>query len=189
MKLIVGLGNPGKKYQYTRHNVGFLFLDALREKFLYRDGVNVSDWEDNDMFNSSMCVIREGSRIVAILQKPLTFMNNSGDAVAKVIRKYNIDDLGKNLILVHDDLDLKFGKYKIQVGKSPKGHNGVNNVLLRLGGKQDFETLRIGIDDREPNNKISGEDFVLMKFTKDEMDILDEVIATAVSSLLPEILF
>ena len=106
MKLIVGLGNPGEKYHSSRHNVGFLFLDALREKLLWQGDCSVTDWKEEKTFNSKLCLLKKGSEVIAILQKPLTYMNRSGDAVAKVVKKFNIEDFGENLILIHDDLDL-----------------------------------------------------------------------------------
>jgi len=133
MKLITGLGNPGRKYLETRHNVGFLFVDTLREKFLYQKDLNITEWEEDNMFNSELCFLKEGSRIIAILQKPLTYMNKSGEAVAKVLRKFEIEDLDENFVLIHDDLDIPLGKFKIQLGKSPQGHNGVKNIEDRVG--------------------------------------------------------
>ncbi len=110
MKLITGLGNPGIKYRKTRHNAGFHFLDVLREKFLFQKGYTVTEWEEEKMFFSQLSFIKKGSKIVAILQKPHTFMNNSGLAVAKIAKKYEID-VEKNLIIVHNDLDIKIGRF------------------------------------------------------------------------------
>lgn len=185
MKLIVGLGNPGTKYKGTRHNVGFLFLDRLREKFLFQKEYNVTEWEEEKTFMSELSFIKKGSKIIAILQKPLTFMNNSGLAVAKIVKKYEVD-VENDLILVHDDLDLDLGKYKLQCGKSPHGHNGVKDVVDRLKEK-DFMRVRIGIESRI-DNYISGEDFVLMKFTEDEQVVLNEQIEESAKALFAEIL-
>ena len=185
MKLIVGLGNPGTKYEKTRHNTGFLFLNALREKFLFQKGYNVTEWEEEKTFMSELSFIKQGSRVVAILQKPLTYMNNSGQAVKKIVKKYDID-VEKDLILVHDDLDLPLGKYKLQYGKSPDGHNGVKDVEDSLRTKS-FARVRIGIESRTEKH-ISGEDFVLMKFTEDEQIVLNEVTEESVKALLVEIL-
>jgi len=186
MKLITGLGNPGDKYLETRHNVGFLFLDALREKFLYRKEISTTEWKKEDMFSSEISFLKEGARIVAMLQKPLTFMNKSGEAVSKVVKKYEVDDLRENFILVHDDLDIPLGKFKIQCGKSPLGHNGVKSVEDRLG-ITDFKRVRIGVEARE-NKNIPGEDYVLGKFTEAERDIIDEVIEDAIKGVLADIL-
>lgn len=186
MKLITGLGNPGKKYQKNRHNVGFLVLDRLRERFLFQKNYNVTDWEEEKTFMSEMAFLKQGSRVIAILQKPLTYMNNSGQAVSKVVKKYDIEKLEENFILIHDDLDIPFGKYKIQKSKSPKGHNGVADVEKILQTTK-FQRVRVGIESRIEKN-IPGEDFVLMNFTKDEQIVLDEVIDDVVNTILPEIL-
>lgn len=186
MKLITGLGNPGKKYQKNRHNVGFLVLDRLRERFLFQKNYNVTDWEEEKTFMSEMAFLKQGSRVIAILQKPLTYMNNSGQAVSKVVKKYSIEKLEENFILIHDDLDIPFGKYKIQKSKSPKGHNGVADVESLLQTTK-FQRVRVGIESRIEKN-IPGEDFVLMNFTKDEQIVLDEVIDDVVNTILPEIL-
>lgn len=185
MKLIIGLGNPGTKYKKTRHNTGFLLVEELREKFLFQKEYTVTEWEEEKTFMSELAFLKKGSKIVAILQKPLTFMNNSGLAVAKIVKKYDID-VEKDLILVHDDLDIQIGKYKMQFGRAPLGHNGVKDVEDRLKTK-DFARVRIGIESRV-DNCIPGEDFVLMKFTEDEQMVINEIIDDSVNALLPEIL-
>jgi len=185
MKLIVGLGNPGKEYDNTRHNAGFLFLDALREKFLYQNTLYPTEWRTEDTFLSDIAFIKNGSKIVAILQKPYTFMNLSGEAVSKIIKKFDIDP-SNDLILIHDDLDIQLGEFKIQKGKSPLGHNGVASVEEHLGIK-DFKRVRIGIENREDKN-ISGTDYVLMKFSKEEKILLDEAIEDAVKGILFDII-
>lgn len=186
MKLITGLGNPGEKYLKTRHNVGFLFLEALREKFLYQKGISTTEWKKEDMFNSEICFLKEGTKVLAMLQKPLTYMNRSGEAVAKVVKKYEIEDIFDDFILIHDDLDIPLGRFKIQIGKSPLGHNGVKNVEERLGITE-FRRVRIGVEARE-NSNIPGEDYVLTKFTKDEREVVDEVIQNAIHGVLADIL-
>jgi PTH1 family peptidyl-tRNA hydrolase len=185
MKLITGLGNPGDKYSNTRHNAGFLFVDRLREEFLYEKGLNVTEWRMEDTFQSEIAFLKKGSRIIAIFQKPQTFMNKSGEAVAKLVKKFEIDT-SKDFILVHDDLDIPLGNFKIQEGKSPKGHNGVSSVEDRVGGV-DFKRVRIGIENREVKN-IPGEEYVIMNFLKEERETVDEVITEAVKSILSEIL-
>ncbi|MGI6443531.1 MAG: aminoacyl-tRNA hydrolase [Candidatus Dojkabacteria bacterium] len=185
MKLIVGLGNPGKKYQTTRHNTGFLFLDMLRETFLFQKGYRVTEWEEEKTFMSELSFLKKGSQVVAIFQKPLTFMNNSGQAVGKIVKKYDID-VKKDLILVHDDLDLPLGKYKLQYEKSPDGHNGVIDVENILKTKE-FLRLRLGIESRA-GKEIPGDAFVLMNFSEDEQLLLDEVFQDALKSILGEIL-
>jgi peptidyl-tRNA hydrolase, PTH1 family len=186
MKLITGLGNPEEKYFKTRHNVGFLFLEALREKFLYQKGISATEWKKEDMFNSEICFLKEGTKVLAMLQKPLTYMNRSGEAVAKIVKKYEIGDIPDNFILIHDDLDIPLGRFKIQIGKAPLGHNGVKSVEDRLGVTE-FRRLRIGVEARD-NKNIPGEDYVLTKFSDDEREIVDEVIQDAIKGILVEIL-
>jgi PTH1 family peptidyl-tRNA hydrolase len=185
MKLITGLGNPGKQYINTRHNAGFIFLDALREKFLFQNTLFPTDWKLEETFKSEVAFIKRGSQIIAILQKPQTFMNESGEAVSKLINKFNINP-STDLILVHDDLDIHIGDFKIQTGKSPLGHNGVVNVEKSIGTK-DFKRVRIGIENRE-DKKINGLDYVLMKFSKEERTLIDEVVESAIQGILSDII-
>lgn len=185
MKLITGLGNPGKEYENTRHNTGFMFMDALREKFMYQNTLFPTEWRKEETFKSEIAFIKNGSRIVAILQKPMTFMNNSGEAVQKIVSKFDIEPL-QDLILIHDDLDIKLGEFKIQLGKSPLSHNGVKDVEDKLGGKA-FKRIRIGVDNRE-DKTISGMDYVLMRFSKEEKAILNETIDQAIQGILSDII-
>lgn len=143
MKLLVGLGNPGPKYQNTRHNVGFLFLDFLVK---------------NNLLNKQVKTL-----------KPDTYMNHSGMAVAKELNFYKLKPA--DLIVVHDDLDLRLGEYKVQFGKGPKLHNGVESVEKVLGTK-DFWRVRIGVDNRIPDNRVSGKSYVLQNFTPEELSFL-----------------
>jgi PTH1 family peptidyl-tRNA hydrolase len=138
------------------------------------------------MFFSKICLLKEGNRVLAMLQKPLIYMNRSGEAVAKMVSKHEITDLSNNFILVHDDLDIPLGKFKIQTGKSPVGHNGVKNVEERLG-LVDFKRVRIGVEARK-NKNILGEDYVLGKFTKTERELIEEVIQDAIRGVLADIL-
>ncbi len=186
MKLVVGLGNPEKKYFSTRHNVGFLSVDCIRESLLRERGVSVSDWKREKMFNSEVSFVSVGSETVAILLKPLTYMNCSGEAVAKVVKKYDIVDLFENLILIYDDLDIEFGNFKIQVGKAPKSHNGVNSVIGTVK-TDDFKNVRVGIENRL-GRPIKGEDFVLMNFSKDEEVVLNEVLDDVSREIVSDIL-
>ena len=170
--LIAGLGNPGKKYEKTRHNAGFLFADYFFEKF--RDDFGFSDWKMEKKLKSETSVGKcPGNKI--ILLKPQTFMNLSGEAVSAAKKYYKVKL--ENIIVVHDDIDLLLGKYKVSVDSSSAGHNGAQNIIDILGTK-DFRRLRIGVDNRG-DKKIPTENYVLGKFTAAEMKIL--------SKLLPEI--
>lgn len=184
MKLITGLGNPGKEYENTRHNAGFMFVDALREKFLYQNTLVATEWRTETTFQSEISFIKKGSQIVAILQKPQTFMNNSGIAIEKIMKKFDIST--GEFTLVHDDLDVKLGDFKIQLGKSPLGHNGVLSVESALKTKE-FRRVRLGVENREEKN-IPGMDYVLGKLNKEERETFDEEIDSAVQSILSDII-
>ncbi|HCQ31731.1 TPA: aminoacyl-tRNA hydrolase [Candidatus Collierbacteria bacterium] len=168
MKLVVGLGNPGNEYVNTRHNAGFMFVDRFTGgvRFSLEGKFEALIYRDKDV----------------LLVKPQTFMNESGRAVRKIVDFYK---LGVNdLILVHDDLDLKLGEYKIQKGVGPKVHNGVSSVEASLPDKN-FLRLRIGIDNRD--NALysgSGADYVLGKLGKGEQEMLDEIMEEAADELL-----
>ncbi len=157
MKLIIGLGNPGKDYQNTRHNVGFLILDN------YLGNV---DWKEK--FNALYFEKRINSEKV-IFVKPLTFMNLSGNAVVKYINYYNvnIDDI----LVIQDDLDLPFSTYKLKKNSSAGGHNGIKSIINCLGS-QDFLRLKIGVSN---NKSIDTKDYVLGRFSKEEKDKLDSL--------------
>lgn len=168
MKLIVGLGNPGKEYENTRHNVGFEFVDQLSDKarFSLESKFEVLVYKEKDL----------------LFVKPQTFMNESGRAVRKIMDFFKLGV--SDIILVHDDLDLKFGEYKIQKGVGPKVHNGVSSVESSLPDKN-FMRVRIGVDNREMFPYAgSGADYVLSKFGKEELEEIDEVMEEAADELL-----
>lgn len=180
MKLIVGLGNPGEEYVDTPHNAGFRFVDSLRE-FLGWDTLHeVSSWTFDKYMMAEICKIKVQGDVRTILAKPQTFMNRSGMSVSKLIRDYEIND-NKSFVLVHDDLDIKLGEFKIQRGTSPKGHKGVESVH-NFVNKRDFLRIRLGIDGRD-DRPIPGEDYVLMKYDKDQLVLLDETISEAIKML------
>ena len=167
--LIIGLGNPGKEYAKTRHNAGFMFVDwfrnANREKF--------SDWELKKKLNAEISVGKIGEKKI-ILAKPQTFMNLSGESV-KVILKYFIrGETSNNLIVVHDEIDLPLGTFRVSKNASSAGHQGVQNIIDQLGTK-DFTRIRIGVDNRG-NKKIATEKYVLGKFTSAEMKIIKRIL-------------
>ncbi|MFA5644136.1 MAG: aminoacyl-tRNA hydrolase [Patescibacteria group bacterium] len=174
MKIIVGLGNPGEKYQKTRHNVGFMFLD-----FLAGDSTG---WKFNKKFNAF--IFEKGSDI---LVKPQTFMNNSGMSVRAILDYYKLipkkfglfsnknSDLSGVLTVVHDDLDINFGFCKMSVGAGSAGHNGVESIFGNLKTKN-FKRIRFGVNNEYKNN-VSGEKFVLQSFSKDEFDKINDIFA------------
>ena len=158
MKIIVGLGNPGREYENTRHNVGFEVVDALLNQISHQTGgqVNIKNpsyaeasagrqndrpkFKNDEKFNALVCRIGD-----LMLVKPQTYMNESGKSVAAILRFYKVDP--KDLWVVHDDLDIVFGNYKIHWGKGPKIHNGVNDIEERLG-TEEFWRVRVGVDSR-----------------------------------------
>lgn len=162
MKLIVGLGNIGKEYNYTPHNAGFLCLDMLKETL-----GDETPWYEDGPFEAFTSKINYNGEEL-ILLKPTTFMNKSGDAVFKYMEKKDIKI--EDLILIHDDLDIQFGKYKFANAKSPKKHNGVNSVERRLKSI-DFQRVRIGVDNRN-GVEIPGDRYVLKRFGDTEVNIL-----------------
>lgn len=153
MKLIVGLGNPGKEYENTRHNVGFLFIDKLSTEV---------DSQKN------------------ILLKPQTFMNNSGMAVRTKIDFYKLSPA--DLIVIHDDKDLLLGEYKIQKDRGAAGHNGVQSIIDHLGTR-DFMRVRIGIAHEDKQTMGDTADFVLNKFTKEEKEVLNKTVDKAIEEV------
>ena len=159
MKLLVGLGNPGPKYLNTRHNVGFLFLDYLAK---------------NSLLDKQVKTL-----------KPDTYMNDSGKAVARELQFYKLKPV--DLFVVHDDLDLRLGEYKIQLGKGPKLHNGVDSVEKAIGTK-DFWRARIGVDNRIPDNRASGESYVLQNFDQSELELLETQVFPKVAIELKQVL-
>jgi PTH1 family peptidyl-tRNA hydrolase len=175
--LLVGLGNPGKKYEKTRHSAGFMFVDYFWEKFSNK--FEFSDWKMEKKLKSEISIgKRDRDRI--ILLKPQTYMNLSGDAVKKAVKFYKIhlkipsqDTILSGLIVVHDEIDLPLGKYKIQSGVSSAGHNGVQNIIDQLGTKE-FTRIRIGIDNRE-KALIDTEKYVLGRFAAEEIKKISEI--------------
>ncbi len=167
MYLIVGLGNPGEDYEKTRHNAGFLFINKLagKEKFVV----------DRKMESETL---KKGD---VILAKPFTFMNDSGRAVRKIMDFYKLGI--EKVVIVHDDLDIAFGEYKIQKEKGPKVHNGIKSVEQYLG-RTDFLRVRIGIDNRQPGVSYgTGADYVLSKMSKEELKEIDGSMDEAVKEL------
>ena len=160
MILIVGLGNPGPKYQNNRHNVGFQFVDFIAPL------LNCSIVRKEKLFTT----VRQLNNEMITLAKPNTFMNNSGIAVRKLTDNFKIKN--EKLIIVHDDLDIPLGKFHIQFASGPQLHNGLESIEQHLKTK-DFYRIRIGVDNRQPNIKIPGETYALQNFLLDEKKVLE----------------
>lgn len=155
--LIVGLGNPGSKYQNTRHNIGFDILDFISDK-------NETDFETERLGDLSKISVK-GKKV--FLLKPSTFMNLSGKAVKYWMRQENIKI--ENLLIISDDLNLPLGKVRLRASGSSGGHNGLENIEFILNSKK-YARLRIGISN--PNENFNQVDFVLGKFNDEEYDLL-----------------
>jgi peptidyl-tRNA hydrolase, PTH1 family len=169
MKVVVGLGNPGGKYKNTRHNAGFMAVDFLA-------GENL--WKLNKKFEAEMCICDASGRRPVVLVKPLTFMNESGRSVRKIVDFYKlkIDDL----LVIHDDLDIALGEYKIQKGIGPKGHKGVLSVENHVG--HGFSRVRIGVENRI-DRSVSGEEYTLIDFGKEERKKIDLIIKKIIEEI------
>jgi PTH1 family peptidyl-tRNA hydrolase len=164
-RLIVGLGNPGRKYRHNRHNVGFMALDRLAE----RTQLSFAK-QQSDAFVSVGVIA--GVRVV--LAKPQTFMNKSGGPVSALRRFYKVAD--EDIFVIYDDLDLPVGTIRIRPFGGSGGHNGMNSLIERLG-TQGFPRLRIGID--RPPGRMDPARYVLKDFDKDQRPVVEEVIDQA----------
>lgn len=161
MKLIIGLGNPDKKYQNTRHNLGQKIVKEYIETFCKTSLTNKSN------LSSQIFEIGQGGD-KTIFAIPTEYMNNSGVTVQKIAQFYKISPL--NIYVIHDDLDLPVGEYKIQFDRGPAGHNGIKSIIENLGTQQ-FHRIRIGIG--KSQNNIPVEDYVLQPFSSEEKDIIN----------------
>lgn len=157
--LIIGLGNPGKEYHHTRHNVGFEVIDILASRL----GVSLSKETVSSL--GATCKI-SGHKV--LLAKPTTYMNESGIAVGEIIRRYKLK--AENLIVVHDELDLELGAVKIKIGGGLAGHNGLRSIKQHLKSNE-FIRVRIGID--KPIHKSRGATHVLKPMSKKELEVMD----------------
>ena len=161
MKLVVGLGNPGKEYENTRHNIGFMAIDN------YVKFHNLGEFKEK--FNGLYLKYQLGDEQV-IFVKPLSFMNLSGDVVRKYVDYFKIDI--NDILIIHDDLDMPVGKIKLKLGGSSGGHNGIKDISLKLG-TEDYKKLKVGIAN---NKNMDTKDYVLGRFSKEEKALIDEAI-------------
>lgn len=182
MQIIMGLGNPGKDYEQTRHNAGFALVDYLLEKFslsLKFDKKFQAEYVKTE-------IIRNAVAEDLCLIKSTAFMNNSGQSLRAFLDYFYPEileeDEGNHLIVAHDDLDLELGEFKLQKGKGPKVHNGLTSIYQQLGHKN-FWHLRLGIDSRNGERNIPPSDYVLMKMAQAEQAKLQEVISKVSDSL------
>lgn len=161
--VIVGLGNPGSKYEQTRHNVGFMFVDRLAESY---NATFVLDRQKEAYIGD---IYIDGKK--HLLVKPVTFMNNSGNAVRKILDYWNIDT--SELIVVYDDMDLEVGKIRIRKVGSAGGHNGMKSIVAHIQ-TQEFKRIRIGI-----GRSVDNIEHVLGKFKPSEKPLIEDALALA----------
>lgn len=173
MKLIVGLGNPGKKYAKTRHNVGFMALDKLAQE------LEIKNFKSSKSSKAEYTWANVGGQRVELF-RPMNSMNLSGVSVAVAKNKHRELELS-DIYVIHDDLDLRLGSYKVQKGRGPREHNGVSSVEEKLG--KDFWRIRVGVDNRDPKNRTQGEDYVLQNFSDKELMIVSRVIDRIIENL------
>lgn len=169
MKIIVGLGNPGKPYENTRHNIGFDVIDALAKK-----------WDaplTNSKFNGIYATVHRPEGKVLIV-KPLTYMNLSGECIGPLMDYFDIDV--EDLIVIYDDLDLETGKLRLRQKGSAGGHNGIKSLIHHLG-TQEFNRIRVGVNRPPAGMKVA--DYVLSKFTKEDEGVISDAIEKSVNAV------
>lgn len=183
MKIIAGLGNPDQKYAHSRHNAGFIFVDYLATRLHLK-------FQAEKKLQAALAkseIIYRGESSDLLLIKPLTMMNNSGQALRAVLDYYYPDALeeeSNHLIVAHDDLDLELGEFKLQRGKGPKIHNGLQSVYQHLGMKN-FWHLRLGVDSRQGLRNQPSAAYVLQKMSAAEERQLQQAVVEAFELLLP----
>ena len=168
MKLVIGLGNPGKKYEHTRHNIGFRALDELAKSY----GL---EFELKKKLNVEIAKNRQ-----IILAKPQTFMNESGESARRMIKDYRLSNI--DLIVVHDDIDLPLGETRLSADSGSAGHHGASSIIERVG--KDVSRLRIGIENRSAYRVPETDVYVLQRFTpSEEKQISGKIIPEAVEKI------
>lgn len=186
MKLIVGLGNPGDKYEKTRHNLGFVVVDKFLKNM---QSVKDTAWQENSKFKSDIFIFdfqpKIGNAEKVILVKPKTFMNNSGMAVSLICSFYKISP--SDVWIIHDELDLPLGNVKIRLGGSGAGHHGIESIIEALGTDK-FWRFRLGIGYAKnkqaiAKHKVKADEFVLDKFNMHESGTLKHLVKKGADAL------
>ena len=173
MKIVVGLGNPGKEYEKTRHNLGFMAIDKLSQKL----NIEINKKKFNGLVGEGMY---KSEKI--LLVKPQTFMNLSGNCVGEIVNFYKLS--AEELIVIYDDIDIEFGKIRIRPEGRPGTHNGMRNITEVL---QTSKFVRIRVGAGKPREHQELYNFVLSEFGKDEMEIVDKttnVVTDAVMEII-----
>lgn len=165
MYIIVGLGNPTKEYEKTRHNAGFQVIDVLGDKL---------NTEVNEKKNKALCGrgIIDGEKV--ILAKPQTFMNLSGESVRAISDYYKVEP--ENIIIIYDDVSLAPGQLRVRTKGSAGGHNGIKSIIAHLG-TQEFPRIRVGVGEKPKGMDLA--DYVLGRFSKEESQIMEEAFKEA----------
>ncbi len=171
MHLIVGLGNPGKQYEQTHHNMGFIAIDYLAEKL----GVSVNKIKFKGLLGET---VYNGEKV--ILLKPQTYMNLSGESIREIVQFYKLEP--ENIIVIYDDIDLDTGKIRIRAKGSAGTHNGMRNIVFQLQ-TDEFPRIRIGIRGGMAG-KMQLRDFVTGGFTKEEVPLLEDAVSRACDAAL-----
>lgn len=161
MYIIAGLGNPTKEYENTRHNIGFMAVDMLAEKY----DISVDTCKHKALIGKGLI---NGNKV--ILVKPLTYMNLSGEAIRAVIDYYKVDDTAE-LIVIYDDISLDVGQLRIRKKGSAGGHNGIKNIIANLG-HDTFLRIKIGVGEKPKGSDLV--DYVLGHFTDKELDVIED---------------
>lgn len=161
MYIIVGLGNPTKEYDNTRHNIGFAAIDMLADKY----GINVTEVKHKALIGKGVI---NGNKV--ILVKPMTYMNLSGEAVRAVIDYYKVDE-EEELLVIYDDISLDVGQLRVRKKGSAGGHNGIKNIIAHLG-HDTFQRIKIGVGEKPKGYDLA--DYVLGHFSKEDLATLKE---------------
>ena len=168
--ILVGLGNPGPQYALTRHNIGFMCVDAFAKN------LDSQNWAQDH--KALVCKTKIKNQAI-ILAKPQTFMNLSGESVISILQFYKIPI--ENLIVAHDEIDIPFNSMRVHKNRSPGGHNGIKSISQLLG-TNDYTRLRLGVG-RPAHPEMSVADFVLQKFSQDEFTALPDFLARVGNSI------
>lgn len=165
MKVIIGLGNPGKKYEETRHNVGFMTIDKISKEW----GIPVQQAKFRALVGEGRIDFEK-----VLLVKPQTYMNLSGESVVEILHFYKLTE--EDIVVIYDDLDLPLGQLRLREKGSAGGHNGIKSIIQHLG-TQEFKRIKIGIDRPLPGRSVS--DYVLQTFSASDTETIQKAIEQA----------
>ena len=174
MKVIVGLGNPGKKYDGTRHNIGFIAMDYMSAKY----GIKINKIKHKSLIGEGNIA---GEKV--LLVKPQTFVNLSGEALREICSYYKVP--AENVIVIHDDVSLPCGRLRIRKKGSDGGHNGIKSIIYQLASDE-FTRIKIGVG--APPENYDLPDWVLGRFSKEEVSHLSKLVDCVVEEVVPEII-